>query len=1063
VVLPRLSRPRAWLPLLAAAVVAAAVALIGLLSRNWFAAVIAVLCAVLVVLLVLLVRMLVRRESDERLGSGLAGDARLQAADARDARQSAAADLRSRFREALAEIRRTIDPYDVPWFLVIGTPGSGKSALLSASGLHLPAQYARSRVFGPTPTCEFFLFNEAIALDTAGRYTAGEGEADREEWRLLLGQLRRARSDLPVNGVVFAIPAPSLLSLPPAELEEQARQLRRRLNEIEVWLGVEAPIYIVLTKADQIEGFSEFLSRLPAERQSEAFGWTCDQRRLADPAQRIAEAFSAMRERLDAILHELLMREPDAAAKRRIFVFPQELEELGRAAARFAATAFKRDIYNPTPFLRGVYLTSVASSGHAVSPTLQRLGQSWGHTSHAGSGGSPRQIRELWTEVMIGDEQLALPKSRLGPRSRQIFLGVGGLCALAVLALWGVSFAQNYRGTRALARAAAQGLSADPGLEQLDGLRVGIEREADVARGSVNRLGFHFLGAAVEDARRGYLWSFENNFDRYTRENLERVLRQGDEKMFLAAVVLAGDLAYLESAGEAAMPDLSPYLPRRVADPESYAQVYSRFVAWLPASERDELRRKQAEVLSRAAADLVSLGPLEAQTLDPGGSFRPVRYEDVGLPVPASSAGGVVPGIYTAEGYRGLFARLMAAVEAAGALPQFRISETRRQYADRFDRSWRAYLLEVPTLPRADADVRRSPYLALLEQIHANASVDLERAEPVPPWLEMLALLRGPAPDAAPAEGGRTPWLEYTAALENLSLDLEDAVADPARALALSREVASGQPGSFADALALVRRIVPHQGDAAARTKLTQILEAPILDGYSAVLASALRELDRRWSERIASRYGEALSAQDFAALYDPSSGALQAFVAEELGPFYRDGAPARLLADRAMPLGPRFLEWMEQAGVAQRRLFAGGSGSHAVRLAGVPSAVVGAEALRVKRRELRLVCPDGPQEFVYREGSGTHTFRWSSSCQSLVLRVLVGAEGVPDQELAREWRGPQALPSFLQQGEEQGGGVLKWVIEGPDGIRVEARYRIESGGEISQIVHRAPPSSLGS
>jgi hypothetical protein len=102
-----------------------------------------------------------------------------------------------------------------------------------------------------------------------------------------------------------------------------------------------------------------------------------------------------------------------------------------------------------------------------------------------------------------------------------------------------------------------------------------------------------------------------------------------------------------------------------------------------------------------------------------------------------------------------------------------------------------------------------------------------------------------------------------------------------------------------------------------------------------------------------------------------------------------------RVLEDRKMSFGPGFLAWMERADAIQRSLFAGRGGVPrvSVQLRGVPASVSGAPGLRVKRRDLRLSCPDGEQTFVYREGGGSETFNWTASCQSLALRIVLGGE----------------------------------------------------------------------
>jgi hypothetical protein len=639
-------------------------------------------------------------------------------------------------------------------------------------------------------------------------------------------------------------------------------------------------------------------------------------------------------------------------------------------------------------------------------------------------------------------------------------MGAGGLVALGVLTLWGVSFVQGYRGGHDLARHAALALSTDPTIHHLSGLRESIERHEAESKTYVNRLGFGTLGRAVADAKRTFVAAFAGNFDRLARQNLDRSLRQRDDTAFRAAVTAATDLVYLADGaeGDSSPPDLTPYMPHRVKDPEGYHQAYQRFVQWMRPPDRQELLERQRDTLATRAGDMIKLGPLEAQTEKSGGRFSSVRYTDVGL-----DARGMVPGIYTRAGLDGLFGHLLGSVERTGAVPPARVNELRRRYVDRYERSWRRYLLGVPTDPRSDPSVRKSPHLGILQQVHENTSVELARDGSPPDWIGMVAEIHRTKPVGE--EEKSAPYPDYRAALENVAIDVEDAVGDPEQALLIARDAGEGKPTSFGDALAVARRIVPRGGDASVRSKLREILEAPILDGFSAVLDAARRELSRRWKERIASQFGEGLSEQELTALYDPSAGELKAFLEEELDLFYGDGVVKRVLEDRKMSFGPGFLAWMERAGAIQRSLFAGRGGVPrvSVQLRGVPASVSGAPGLRVKRRDLRLSCPDGEQTFVYREGTGAETFNWTASCQSLTLRVVLGGADRQDREIRREWTGPLALPKFLQQAKSVGGGVLQWSIDGPEGITVQAKYRLVSGEEIRAVVHQSPPPSLGS
>jgi hypothetical protein len=1064
--------------ILCALLVAALIGLVGYFTGNWVAAVISVLSVVLVILVVVMVRSVFQKEKKSRLGRGLEDRQQQAKQSASHTRSTSSADVAARFREALSEIRRSLggraSVYELPWYLVMGPEDSGKSAMLLESGLELPAQYASSRVFGPTQSCEILLFNEAVGIDTAGRYFSSDSERDRDDWHQLLQQMRSSRPDCPANGLIFVISIERLRAMSTDQLEEQGRELRRRLNEVHLTLGLDAPIYIVLTKADQIEGFAETVRGLTPERLNEAFGWTNDQRRVADPEARAIDAFVGMSERVDAFSHELLMRSPDPISRRRIFTFPQELEEIGEAVACFVGSAFKRDIYNAAPFLRGIYLTSSRIEGEAKSRTLERLGHDGWATAVQGAGAPQGYfLRELFREIILLDHELAVLDNRVAPMSRRAMMIGGGVISLCLLALWSVSFWQNYRGTHALEKAAKLVLSADPTIQQVDAFRVEIDA---LDRGDfINTVGFGVLAREVERAKLSFVHAFDRNFAQATRDNLSQVLRRRDDDAFGAAVALGTDLEWLSSTqpGGADPPDFIPHMPRRVRDGEGFLKAYSAYTRWLPDRMRSDLLQSQRDLLARDAKRLLNLGGLEAQTRTGEGKFGPVDYGRLGFEEGDIGELANVPGIYTEAGFEGLFGYLLSAVESTASISSQELASLRRNYVDRHDRAWRRFLLDVPGAVMPTSDVRKSPYLVLLEKVSLNASFELPRAGKVPDWIEALAEIRRsePTPEEVAAsedeEGNPPPpppWKRYMQALESVAIDVEGAVEDSAQALLVARDVATGKPSTFGDALAVAKAIVPRLGDTATRNKIREILEGPILDGFSAVLLAARSEIDIHWKERISSRYGANISQSEVEALYSPDSGELDAFLNEQVVDFYKNGVAKKLIGGRSMPLGSGFRAWLASAGQLKRSLFAGQGGSPrvSVRLKGVPSTIEGVSDFRVTRRDLRLVCPDGEQTFIYREGGGTSTFNWGSRCQEVSLRVQLGGAGQADQQVRREWMGPLAMPQFLRDGRKVGSGDLQWNFETPDGADVLVKYNLVSGQDVRDIAHRRPPGSLG-
>src|SRR3546814_9082524 len=65
--------------------------------------------------------------------------------------------------------------YQLPWYIIIGPPGAGKTTALVNSGLSFPLADSTGREavrgVGGTRNCDWWFTDEAVLIDTAGRYT----------------------------------------------------------------------------------------------------------------------------------------------------------------------------------------------------------------------------------------------------------------------------------------------------------------------------------------------------------------------------------------------------------------------------------------------------------------------------------------------------------------------------------------------------------------------------------------------------------------------------------------------------------------------------------------------------------------------------------------------------------------------------------------------------------------------------------------------------------------------------------------------------------------------------
>ena len=78
--------------------------------------------------------------------------------------------------------------YDLPWYVMIGPPGSGKTTALVNSGLKFPLSHGATPAaiagVGGTRYCDWWFTEDAVLIDTAGRYTTQDSDAtaDKQSW-----------------------------------------------------------------------------------------------------------------------------------------------------------------------------------------------------------------------------------------------------------------------------------------------------------------------------------------------------------------------------------------------------------------------------------------------------------------------------------------------------------------------------------------------------------------------------------------------------------------------------------------------------------------------------------------------------------------------------------------------------------------------------------------------------------------------------------------------------------------------------------------------------------------
>jgi len=315
--------------------------------------------------------------------------------------------------------------HELPWYVVIGAPGSGNSTLLANSGLHFPLQGEDNPPqltgVGGTRYCEWWFSDEAVFIDTAGRYVAHEARnlkdalAGSAAWHAFLGLLKEGRPARPLNGAIVTVSVTDLLLWAKAERQQFAAHVRMRLSELYAGLNSRFPVYLVFTKMDLLAGFAEIFAAMNDEERTQVWGTTFDAG--ADPvdlAKTYSADFAVLQGRLYAEMLDRLEKEPDLARRAAIYRFPQQFHALGPLVQEFLGMAFAMQVDHRPTMLRGAYFVSAKQAGKPIDRVMRTLERAFkvAHREVEVSGSAQSYfVTRLLREVMFPEAGLAVDRT----------------------------------------------------------------------------------------------------------------------------------------------------------------------------------------------------------------------------------------------------------------------------------------------------------------------------------------------------------------------------------------------------------------------------------------------------------------------------------------------------------------------------------------------------------------------------------------------------------------------------------------------------------------------------
>ncbi len=287
-------------------------------------------------------------------------------------------DLKIRFNEAMRILKdssiyknkQTVG-YELPWYLMVGLGKEGKTSILDNSGLDFPLNinYDQNEEDEESQkTFQWYFAEHAIFIDMPGRYISkNRTEDDLILWESFLKLFGRKRWKRPINGIILTISVDTLMNKNENELEQYAKDLRDRFDEISHAFVSNIPIYLLISKSDGIVGFKEYFSDISDDEKAEVLGVTFDEEQVNIDNSVVKPELESLLLRLNSSIFDKLNREWDTGAKSKILLFSHELSSVFERLNMFVDMGFAQTRYRKPLMLRGIYFTSVANENELLS------------------------------------------------------------------------------------------------------------------------------------------------------------------------------------------------------------------------------------------------------------------------------------------------------------------------------------------------------------------------------------------------------------------------------------------------------------------------------------------------------------------------------------------------------------------------------------------------------------------------------------------------------------------------------------------------------------------------
>jgi type VI protein secretion system component VasK len=263
--------------------------------------------------------------------------------------------------------------YAIPWYLIVGNPGSGRSTALHAMNLTWSGSDGPLSIGIPQQLCTYWMPKEAVFIEPEATVLGPSRQP--EQLKELCSELRLCRPREPVDGIILLVNISDFIDLDEKSIEDYANSIRKYMVEIAQTLQADVPTYVVLTRYDAVWGFAEVFQWAPERKKEDPWGFTLPPE---TPSQEslppIKVQLEGLNARLEAFCLAKLCSEDPVEQRVRAFQHLAEVRALMDKLRLVFNVLAMANAYERAPWVRAVALGSaLPGSGDRMRAGVSRF------------------------------------------------------------------------------------------------------------------------------------------------------------------------------------------------------------------------------------------------------------------------------------------------------------------------------------------------------------------------------------------------------------------------------------------------------------------------------------------------------------------------------------------------------------------------------------------------------------------------------------------------------------------------------------------------------------------